>query len=947
MGQGRITAFVERAPLTYKVTALVLLFASLLWAGVDRMLTRDLEALFLRTLGEELEAKAARNRHTFDQLVQAHHRSLQLITSHLRFTEYLADFNRRSADRLTVHDRPPVWMPGAAALRSFFTARYAILLDARGEAREVYRHLPTAVPDELLRPSVLLQKLSHNQSYMTELEGQPYVLAAQPLMVERRLQGTLLLASPIDEEFLHQIRTATGQDTLVALLGGSPHRVLASSDHDRLPSGMGLDQVERKFLIAGKSFFDYGASDLNIQFASLLPVSRVAATVESVLAEEQRKRTWLTAMLMLPLLVLTWWIAQRIRRLMGEANAICRETLGHVIDPLPGGDEVSALNRWLHAFSVEIRSVRGALRAEAEGRLASERAAMMAERQLRDLEQLRTVTEALGIGVLLDGRDGPTAANRLMEQFADTYGMAPFIACADDAPERLRLRGADGTGRVFRLHRLRPDDRTLLVEDVTREAELERERRLFTRLPADSPNPILRIGASGRIEYANEASRDLLEACHCRVGDPLPDAIYTQVEHAIAEQQKHAIEFPVGSRTFAFFVTHLEESDFVYLHGNDITERKSAEAALVASEARFRGLLEAAPDAILMVDEDGKVLYANSMTQVLFGYAPPDLQGRPVHELIQPQTGEPGSDARDTLAVVPGHEQRLVGVHREGLLFPVDISLSPISGPAAAAIAIVRDVTERERDAHKIRDLNRQLKGHVNELMAVNQELEAFSYSVSHDLRGPLRTIDGFTQIILDDHGDCLDSDVRAHLDRIGGSARRMNELIDGLLRLSRVSRTELHCQPLDLSRVAEEVLDFLRAADTEREVTTVVAPDLGAEGDPDLLKVVLENLLGNAWKFTSGTPEAWIEFGRCVTRNQTAFFVRDNGAGFDMRNAERLFVAFERLHTQREFPGSGIGLATVARIVRRHGGAIWADAEPGAGATFYFTLPEVSRRPE
>lgn len=221
-----------------------------------------------------------------------------------------------------------------------------------------------------------------------------------------------------------------------------------------------------------------------------------------------------------------------------------------------------------------------------------------------------------------------------------------------------------------------------------------------------------------------------------------------------------------------------------------------------------------------------------------------------------------------------------------------------------------------------------------------NKELEAFSYSVAHDLRAPLRGINGFSRALLEDCGETLDGEAKEYLHRIANGAQRMGELIDALLSLSRVTRTELHRETVDLSRLAEAVVKQLRQAQPDRAIEFVFQQDVSAHGDPALLRAILENLLANAWKFTGTREGARIAFGSEEKDGSLAYYVRDNGAGFDMAYAEKLFAPFQRLHSAAEFAGTGIGLATVQRIVHRHGGRIWAEAVVGEGATFHFTLP-------
>jgi light-regulated signal transduction histidine kinase (bacteriophytochrome) len=262
------------------------------------------------------------------------------------------------------------------------------------------------------------------------------------------------------------------------------------------------------------------------------------------------------------------------------------------------------------------------------------------------------------------------------------------------------------------------------------------------------------------------------------------------------------------------------------------------------------------------------------------------------------------------------------------------VPLLDATGVPAYLLGISHDITERKQ---AIAELS-AAKAATDD---ANRELESFSYSVAHDLRTPLRAIDGFSQALAEDYGDRLDLEGRRYLARVRHSAQRMAELIDDLLTLSRVTRSELRRERVDLSALAHTVLGTLQRLEPERQVEIVIAPALITHADPQLAAIALDNLLGNAWKFTSKRPDARIELGQTTRDGAAAYFVRDNGAGFDMTYGDKLFGVFQRLHPETEFPGTGIGLATVARITQRHRGRIWADGLPGAGATFYFTLTE------
>jgi light-regulated signal transduction histidine kinase (bacteriophytochrome) len=287
----------------------------------------------------------------------------------------------------------------------------------------------------------------------------------------------------------------------------------------------------------------------------------------------------------------------------------------------------------------------------------------------------------------------------------------------------------------------------------------------------------------------------------------------------------------------------------------------------------------------------------------------------------------------------------LVNKRKDGALYPEEMTITPVkdAGVITHFIAVKQDITDRQRAEEEIRKLNEDLAERVRlrtlELQTSNEELEAFCYSVSHDLRAPLRAINGFSQALLDDYTGKLDADGADFLNRIRAGCDRMAQLIDDLLNLSKLSRAEMNTRQVDLSKLARQAADDLRAATPERAAQFHIEDGVSSFGDPALLQIALSNLLANAWKFTAKSADSVIEFGARREDGLPVYFVRDNGAGFDMAYAGKLFKPFQRLHGIKEFPGTGIGLATVARVIQRHGGRVWAEAVLGQGATFFFTL--------
>ena len=377
-----------------------------------------------------------------------------------------------------------------------------------------------------------------------------------------------------------------------------------------------------------------------------------------------------------------------------------------------------------------------------------------------------------------------------------------------------------------------------------------------------------------------------------------------------------------------------------------------AEHTLHASETLFRALVESAPDGIVITDQDGRIALVNSQTEALFGYRREELLGQAVEILIPERFRHGHVGLRRGYAGQPhtrpmGEGLELYGRRRNGEEFPVSISLSPIHDDAETRIFCdIRDITARHAAEQRIQELNAHLARQNAELLALNQELEAFSYSVSHDLRAPLRAIDGFSRILLRENAAQLDAPGQDRLTRVRLAAQKMGTLIDTLLKLSRVTRAELQIQAVDLSALASEIIEELRKQEPDHPVEFSAPEGMTAHCDPRFARIALDNLLRNAWKFSARRADARIEFVSGGQRGETVYTVRDNGAGFDMAYADRLFGAFQRLHDAHDFPGIGIGLATVQRIVRKHGGRIWAEGAVDGGASFHFTLGPSSGEP-
>ncbi len=383
----------------------------------------------------------------------------------------------------------------------------------------------------------------------------------------------------------------------------------------------------------------------------------------------------------------------------------------------------------------------------------------------------------------------------------------------------------------------------------------------------------------------------------------------------------------------------------------DITEWKRATRDLHESQARLSGLVETAMDAIVSVDAGQRVTFFNGAAEKMFGCPAGEAIGQPLDRFI-PDRIHNGPPPYMADFVESGTTNRSLGDLRafsgrraNGEEFPVEASISHIevSGQPVYTI-ILRDVTERKRSDEQILQLNAHLEQRVRErteeLSVANQELESFTYSVAHDLRAPLRHIDAFARILYEDFGAGMPSDAQHYLGNIRRSAAKMSQLVDDLLNLARVGRQELKRYPTELSNLVNDVVADLKTETAGRAIKWQIQPLPAAECDSGLMKQVFVNLISNAVKYTRPRAQAVIEIGTVKNNGDTALFVRDNGVGFNMKYADKLFGVFQRLHRAEEFEGTGVGLATVDRIIRKHGGSIWAESVVDKGATFYFTVP-------
>ncbi|MCZ4306797.1 PAS domain S-box protein [Zoogloeaceae bacterium G21618-S1] len=456
---------------------------------------------------------------------------------------------------------------------------------------------------------------------------------------------------------------------------------------------------------------------------------------------------------------------------------------------------------------------------------------------------------------------------------------------------------------------------------------------------------------------AAESLRTTSDAWLARMHPDDRDVYYLRmVAHLKGETQHFELEFRMATHdgSYRWFrsrgIAQRDEQGNAYrMVGSmgDITARKRAEMQLTNELAFSRTLVDSLPVGLCVAQRDGSLTLLNPYLCRITGYTADDLGSLAITDLINAED-RPVIQQRLERAYDEGAAWAETQVEsRDGRRLPVSfLARRVMLHDVDQLLCITTDISERKNAEQQMRNLNRELESRVADrtaqLAAAVKELETFSYSVSHDLRSPLRAIDGYARIIRDDYREAFTQEAHVLFERMLAAVARMSDLIDDLLELSRVSRRPLNRNPIDLSAMAEHVVETLLQAKPARQVSVTIDPGMQLFADAKLLHIAVENLLGNAWKFTAKVAEAEIRFFSFKENKETVFCVEDNGAGFDMRYADKLFGPFQRLHTDRDFEGTGIGLATVSRIIQRHGGRVWAEGEVAKGARFYFTLGNI-----
>ncbi len=482
-----------------------------------------------------------------------------------------------------------------------------------------------------------------------------------------------------------------------------------------------------------------------------------------------------------------------------------------------------------------------------------------------------------------------------------------------------------------------------VIDDITERKRAEKEIIGLARFPSENPAPVLRITSDGRLAYANQAAFKLIGG-ELETGKRVPGYLGEAAAAALESITEKSIEAVCQDRIFSITAVPFPDAEYVNLYGSDITEVKQAGVALHNLAVRFENLLAAVPEIVMEVNPEKVYLWANLAGLDFFGA---DVIGREaadffVGEQATYETVQPLFNGAQESIELESWQRRRDGKIR--LLAWRCRSIKDENGRITGTLSSARDITEEKEMQANIKALNARLEQRVEERTAqwknANRELEAFSYSVSHDLRAPLRAIDGFTEILMEDYEASLDAEGKRICSVICENTRRMGQLIDDLLSFSRLGKTQISRSIIDMEKAARCAYEEAVPPEARPRIDFRIGSLPSIPGDLAMIRQVWANLISNAVKYSSRREQSTVSISGETAEGLAVFCVRDNGTGFDMRHADKLFGVFQRLHNRGDFEGTGVGLAIVKRIVERHNGRIWAESEPDKGAAFYFSLP-------
>ena len=903
----------RRIPLAPKLLILTFLAGVVVWGVLDHMQTKRLQQIFENDLTRRLSDLAQDNRLRFDSYVAAYQQAARLIVSQKSTIDYVT-LNigpLRNGARMKRYSQTPPWLPDASVMRKFARIHYALLIGPEGRVREVYQgwHEP---PASLLRPSTLLRQLSHNQGFMTTLDGVPFLLTSESVKTPRgKPLATLLLAANLDDDFLISALGMTATDNIVALAAGDTLRIIASNRPELVPPGTQLESLKKNYLITGKSFFDWGGSDLAVLLVSFIARAEAERLNASILAAERLQRAIVSFSLILAFAAIAIWFTRHIQRLTRTITDFSQNTLRIQPPELRKGDQLSILEQQFENLTVEIIKAREKIERQAEELLrektvyldnilhSSPLAIAATDLDLR-IKYYNTVAEKT-FGYTAREVIGKTINDIHLREKVDP-------GAVDRAIELVRL----GRDYHYVVERVRDERRMFIETGITGIRDKNNALIGYVLMAQDVTE---RKEAERRLAVQYAVIQILAQSAS--PAEATPEILRSICEHAGWELGEVWLVDPKTSS--------LRLGGSWQVPSQDFTEFKALSRSLVFE--RGRGL----PGRVWV---DNRPLW---ITDVV-------------------------TDTNFPRVAVA----RAAGLHA-GFAFPIrsagevigimDFFSSSVRPPDEDLLKMLDALGSQIGDFMMRKRAEEALARYSNELERSNKELQMFASIASHDLQEPLRVVSGFSQLLGQRYKGRLDKNADEFIGYVVDGTVRMQQLIRDLLDYSRVTTRGNPFKPADCDMVMQKALTNLKTAIEESGAVITADPLPVVTADESQLVHLFQNLIGNAVKYrrkqepphihisakniSDSAVQSAIQNPQSAMEDGWLFSIQDNGIGIEPQYFDRIFQVFQRLHKRAEYPGTGIGLAICKKIVERHGGSIWVKSEVGKGTTFLFTIPE------